>query len=111
MMEIKIGKKTVELKYTYNSFKYMSDLDFSVLQTIEEKPFQIISVLEELIYGASNNDPKVKFSREQVSNFIESYIEEGNDLMELLETLFELLEKSSFFKSLQKGQSKQLTGM
>lgn len=100
-MVVKFRDEELELKYTFNSFKYMRDFDMGVLQTIETKPFEIIPLLEALLLGAMNNDPKKKFSIIQVDEFLEEYME-TESMMELLNFLMEQLQESSFFKSLQK---------
>lgn len=99
-MRVNIQGTNVLLKYTFNSFKHMEDFDLSDIEMIENKPFKMIGITETLMLGAVNNDPKVEFTQVQVSEFLESYIEE-NDITELLGKLMDLLEKSSFFKSLQ----------
>lgn len=92
--------KEYELKYTYNSFRYMQELDLGELETIERKPFKILGLTEELLFGAANNDPKRKVSITKVQEIVETRMENG-ELVELMERLIELLEESSFFKNLQ----------
>lgn len=93
--------KEYNLKYTYNSFRYMQDLDLGELELIESKPFRIIGFTEELLFGAINNDPTKKVSITEVSKIVEQRMEEEK-LVELMENLIKLLEESSFFKNLQK---------
>lgn len=100
-MKLEHKGKEYELKYTYNSFRYMQDLDLGELETIESKPFRIIGFTEELLFGAINSTPNKKVSIVEVSNIVEAKMEEGK-LMELMERLIKLLEESSFFKNLQK---------
>lgn len=100
-MEINIKKKTVELKFTFNSFKYMQDFDMGALEDIDRKPFKMIGMVESLLMGAVNSNPKFKVSLEEVSLFLEDYIAE-NSLNELLEELMKQLQDSNFFRSLQK---------
>lgn len=90
-----------ELKYTYNSFRYMQDLDLGELELIESKPFRIIGFTEELLLGAINSDPRKKVTLAQVGEIVEAKMEEEK-LVELMEELIKLLEESSFFKNLQK---------
>lgn len=99
-MILNIKNKEVEVKFTFNSFKYMQDFDITELQNIEQKPFKMIGVTESLLLGALNNNPKVKFSLIEIDTFIEEYIVE-NSLSELLEELMKKLQESNFFKSLQ----------
>lgn len=100
-MIINHNDKEYELKFTYNSFKYMRDLDLGELEEIESKPFMLIGFTEQLLLGAMNNHPKVKVSLAQVSKIVEAKLEEGT-IMKLMEDLIKLLEESSFFKNLQK---------
>lgn len=104
-MVVVIKNKEVDLKFTFNSFKYMEDFDLSAIETIEAKPFKIIPLLETLLLGAVNCDPKQKFTVIDVQNFIEIFVEEGS-ITDLLEELMTLLQDSRFFKSLQKTTKK-----
>jgi hypothetical protein len=105
-MIITIKGKECELGFTFNSFKYMENFDVKAMDDIENKPFMVIGVLETLLMGAVNTSPKVKYSMNDVSAFIEEYIEEES-ITELLSDLMELLQESSFFKSLQKTTKKK----
>lgn len=100
-MTIKIKNKEVELKYTYNSFRYMEELNLGELESLERTPFKILGILETLLLGAINHNPKVKYTQNDVVKYLDSNMEDIN-LIELLEKLTTLLEKSSFFQSLQK---------
>ena len=100
-MEIEFGKKKVDLKFTFNSFKYMENFDLRELAEIEVKPFKIISLSQQLLLGASNCDKSVKVSPLEVERYIEKAVEEEK-LTELVEFLVEELKESSFFKLLQK---------
>lgn len=104
-MEIKVRNEQVELKYTFNSFKFMREFDMSVIGNVENKPFEIIPVLETLLLGALNSNSKKKYTATDVENFLEEFIEEGS-IVELLNGLMDLLQESSFFKSLQREESK-----
>lgn len=106
-MTITINNKVVELKFTFNSFKYMENFNISELSDIDSHPFKVIRVTEELLFGAVNHDTKVKLNREDVSIFLEEYANE-NSLVDLLTELIGLLEDSSFFRSLQ-GKNKTET--
>ena len=101
VMVINFRDEELELKFTFNSFKYMRDFDMGAIQTIEAKPFELIPLMESLLLGAMNNNPKKKFSILDVERFLEEYIEDGS-VTELLNGLMELLQESSFFKSLQR---------
>lgn len=101
MSIIKINGKDVELKFTFNSFKYMQDFDAKDFENAESNPFLIAKELEVLVMGAANNSPKFKVKEEDVQEFLEEYVSE-NDPADLLTELMEKLQESSFFKSLQK---------
>lgn len=105
-MNINIKNKEVEIKFTFNSFKFMTELNMGEMQELEQKPFKIIPMVEILLLGAVNNDPKVKFTVIDVQAFLEKFIEE-NSISDLLEELTTKLQESSFFKSLQKNTEKK----
>lgn len=100
-MFIKIKDKDVELKYTFNSFNYMVELDLGALAELESKPFKIVPTIRLLLLGALNHNNKVKYPMNVVDEFLEDFIIEGS-VGDLLEDLMKLLEESDFFKSLQK---------
>ena len=102
-MEIKYKGKVLPLKYTFNSFKYMEDLDLGILSELDEKPFKIVGMTLTLLMGAMNYRPKIQYDEEQAYEVLESISDEGN-MVELLEFLIGELEKSSFFKNLQEKQ-------
>lgn len=103
-MEVKIKNKVVEVKFTYLSFKNMSDLSISDMTELEEYPFKIITTAEKLLYGGLNHSSKFKVTRDQVSQFLEHLIEdEEQSLPDFLGDLMAELEKSGFFKHLQKN--------
>lgn len=106
VLVIKVRNEEVELKFTFNSFKYMKEFDMGAIENVEKKPFEIIPILEILILGALNNSPKKKYTETDVENFLEEFIEEGS-IVELLNQLMELLQESSFFKSLQREVPKE----
>lgn len=98
---ITILGQSILLKYTFNSFMYMEDLDLSEIEHLEQKPFKIIPLLETLLVGAINNDKKNYFSKEAVTEWLSEYME-TDSISKLLENLMGLLTTSSFFVSLQK---------
>jgi len=102
-MVVNIKGKDRELKFTFNSFKYMENFDVKELEEVENKPFKLIPLIEMLLMGALNNDPTDKVSVVDVEIFLEDFIEEGS-VSDLLNELMELLQDSNFFKSLQKNQ-------
>lgn len=62
-MVVKFNGKDLELKYTFNSFKYMKEFSTTMFDKVNENPFLIIDVLEVLLLGALNHDKK-KYSQE-----------------------------------------------
>lgn len=105
-MKITIKKKEYDLKFTFNSFKYMEDFDLQEIALLERKPFKMIPITEQLLIGALNNDPKKVVLESDVSEYLETVMEEGN-ITELLEELMDLLQNSSFFKNLQESKPKK----
>lgn len=101
VMVVNIKGKDVELKYSFNSFKYMRDLDMGAINDIENRPFEVVPMLVVMVLGAVNNDRKVKFTEAEVEEFIEEFIKEGS-ISEFIAELMELLQESNFFKSLQR---------
>lgn len=103
-MKFEIKGKEKELKFTYNSFKHMEDLDFEKLEEAERKPFIIAGFTSALLFGALNHNPKMKvIVQEDVDNALEAFVENEGSIPELFQNLFDLLSESNFFKSLQKN--------
>lgn len=105
-MNVEFKGKELELKYTFNSFRYMEDFDLSELEELETKPFKMIKVSQSLLSGALNYDPKRFYDDNKVLEILENEVENG-DIMQLLENLVELLQNSSFFKNLQQEKPKK----
>lgn len=101
-MILKIADRDYEFKFTFNSFKYIEDFDVTVLNTIDQTPFKIVGITEQLFYGALNHDRKVKYAPLTAGELMEVYLDEGNSITELFELLMLELEESDFFKNLQK---------
>lgn len=100
-MELEIGKKKYKLAFTFNSFRYMEELDFTELEDVESKPFKMIGFTEKLLLGALNSNPKVQYSIQDAMSILENYVDGGGNLVELIEDLTNMLEESHFFKNLQ----------
>lgn len=103
MKKINIDNTNIELKYTFNSFKYMEDFDIDELNMVEHKPFRLIKIARIMLMGAVNNDSKVFISDEKCDRYLENSITKGK-LVELVESLSEILAESDFFKGLQSGK-------
>lgn len=101
-MFVKIKDVDYEVKYTFNSFKFMKDFDISELGELEHKPFAVIDVVGKLLYGALNHDKRNVYLPATADDLLEAYSEEGNSIPELLELLMAELEESDFFKNLRK---------
>lgn len=100
-MILKLTDKELEVKFTFNSFKYMEEFDISKLDGIEHKPFKVIAVTKELLVGGLNYSPAKVFNEVDADAILEEVIENGS-VGELLELLLDELQESNFFKSLQK---------
>ncbi len=98
-MNIVYKDKDVELKFTYNSFRYLTDFSVSSLEGINNKVFSIITVSRDLLLAAMNCEPSKKYSYNDVDAVLEPYVESG-EIIDLFEQLSELLMDSNFFKSL-----------
>lgn len=105
-MNINYNGKQVEVKYTYNSFKFMREVDFAILNEIDRFPFKLFDLAESLLYGGLNHDRKVRYIADDVDAILEEVSEKG-DLMEFVEGMIEELEKSGFFKSLHRQEDEQ----
>lgn len=107
-MEIKINGKIRQLKFSFNSFKYLEDFDFAELEDMETKPFKLIRVTEELLFSAVNNDRKNYISVDLVQDYLEEVLEKG-ELPDLFAELAEMLQSSSFFQNLQENPEESET--
>lgn len=103
-MNITIAGKERELKYTFNSFKYMKNFDVTDLDKVESKPFIMAEMLEILLMGAVNSNPRDVVSWVQVQDYLEEFIADG-DMAEMFQSLVGMLQESNFFKSLRKSQT------
>ena len=101
MKTLTVNDKTYELDYTFNSFKYMEDLDMSEMADSSAKPVKMIKIMKILLLGALNCSRAKKYSEKQVEDIVEAYVEEGS-VAELMELLTTMLGDCGFFKSLQK---------
>ena len=99
-MKINYKGKDLKLIYTFHSFKYMEELDLTILEKLDQRPFKIVGVTTLLLTGAMNYSTKNIFTDEEVTEVLALVSEDGK-LMELLEYLMDKLQDSSFFKNLQ----------
>lgn len=102
-MIITIDEKDYEIKYAFNSFKYMQDFSYAEVADLDEHPFAIVGVLSKLLLGGLNYNAKQKVGIGKVEEIVE-YIMENLDPAEILAELIGELEKSNFFKQLAKKQ-------
>ena len=103
---INIKGKDLEIKFTYNSMKYMQEFDITSFAEVEHKPFKAIALIRELLFAGLNHDPKVVIGEITIDEYIESSIEEGK-FQELMEEVINKLNESDFFQSLQKTKPKK----
>lgn len=99
MKQITIDNKTYTLAYTFNSFKYIDDLDFSNANQFETKPIKMITMLSDLFYGALNHDKKNFIDRNTSDDLLEKYIE-TKPVADIFTELTNMLFESNFFKNL-----------
>ena len=104
-MKLVVKEKEYDLKFTFNSFRYMEDFNFSELEEVEHKPFKLISVTKQLLFGALNHNKDEYYSDDDVEDLLENALEDIS-IADLLNDLVELIQDSGFFKSLQKPQKK-----
>lgn len=105
-MEIKHNEEILKLEYSFNSFKFMEELNMEDLSELDIKPFKMIGIAEILLTGALNHNPKVIYNEVMINDILVNITNEGK-LVELLEHLIDKLQESSFFKSLQKTEVKK----
>ncbi len=103
-MNINIKGKEHEIKFSFNSFKYMEDLNLNELQTIDETPFRLATIVETLLLGGLNSNPKKPVTLSDIDEFLEDYINTDGSLVDLIEGIMTILQESSFFKSLQRAE-------
>lgn len=97
MKQIKIGKENYKLDFTFNSFKFIEDLDLST--DFSKTPFKFFSTLSDLFYGAINCKRDKYIEREKSDELLEKYIETV-DPVDLFNDLVELISENHFFKKL-----------
>lgn len=103
MSTVKIKNKEYELKFTFNSFKYMKELNLKDIEDFESNPIKIACMLEIMLLGAVNANPNKPVKESELQEYLEEYFnEETSDVTALFEELMILLQESSFFKSLQR---------
>ena len=101
MDKITISGHEQELKFTFNSFKYMQEFNPDEFDEIESHPFKLIPLVTMLLMGATNGSPKIKYTEDDICDFLDVYVE-TESLSDLMQSLMGKLQESSFFKSLQK---------
>lgn len=107
-MEINYKGKDVEIKFNYQSFKHMGDIDFGELEDLDRKPFKMFQVTAQLLYGALKSSKKRNVTMDDIDKILEDYTEsDDKSVPELFSELMKELENSGFFKSLQKLQEKE----
>ena len=100
MKTIKVGTATMNVEFSFNSFRYMQDFDMGKFAEMGDKPFMIIGIIEDLLRGALNHDRKVIVTDDELMDITEEIVTSGGTT-DVLETLMSALEESDFFKSLQ----------
>lgn len=99
-MTINYKGEDLELKFTFNSFRYLEDFDVQDLEDVQHKIFKMFSISRQLLMAALNKEPSRKFTFADVDAILEPHAEDGS-IVEIFGGLSELLVDSGFFKSLQ----------
>jgi hypothetical protein len=103
MSTVIIKNREYDLKFTFNSFKYMKELNLKDIEDFETNPLKIACMLEMMLLGAVNSNPNKVVKESELQEYLEEYFtEETSDVTVLFEELMTLLQESSFFKSLQR---------
>ena len=105
-MTFKIKGEDAQIKFTFNSFRFLKDFDLSVIDVLETKPFMAIPLTEALLLGGLNWTPNKVYNIKDVDTALEEFVEDGN-LAVLIEDLMTELQASPFFKSLQMGKPEE----
>ena len=98
-MNINYKDKEIELKFTYNSFRYMEDLDINRLEQMDSNIFSMIGVSRDLLIGAINKEPSEKYTYADVDAILEPLTDSG-EIVDFFREIFELLSNSGFLSRL-----------
>lgn len=92
-------------KITYRSLSLIGD-DFEIPEgeDFNKYPLKIFKTVGTLMYGALNWANDVHFTRDESVEILESFLNEGGDLITFCDELFNLLQDSVFFKGLLANQ-------
>lgn len=99
-MEVKVRDSVEQIKFTYNSFKYMKDFNIRSLEEISEKPFMMIQLCGQILLGGINHDRNKVYSLTDVDDIIERSVSNGT-FTKMFTELVNVLTECDFFKSLQ----------
>lgn len=107
--KLKTSKEDYIVQFTFNSFKYMEDIEIS--NEIERYPFKAITYACKLLLGGLNWNPKKLYDSENVHEIIEDYLNFNDDatIETLLSSILAELESSNFFKKNQNAPKKKIT--
>ena len=100
------------MKFTYFSFKNMTDLSMDDLNDLDNHLFKIITATEKLLYGGLNHNPRKTYTQKDVEEYMVALADsedENESVIELFTNLMEELDKSGFFKQLQRASAKTET--
>lgn len=108
-MTINFDGKEKEVKFSYNSLILLENFKLSVLDTLADSPFKMLAVIKTLLFAGLNHNPKEKISLAEVDSWLEEFVNAEGTCDELLTQLFEELQKSPFFKMIQKKTPEKKT--
>ena len=101
-MTINFDGKEREVKFSYNSLILLENFKLSVLDSLSDSPFKMLAVIKTLLFAGLNSNPREKVSLSEVDSYLENFVDTEGSCDELLTQLFEELQKSPFFKMIQK---------
>lgn len=102
MLKIKVKDKDYNLKFTFNSFKHMKNVEYPNISLDNDKniikPFAMVEFISDLFYGAMNCYVDKPFTRTECDEILETYIE-NTDFNVFAQELIQELNDSGFFKN------------
>lgn len=111
-LKIKIEDKDYLLKYTFNSFRHMENVDLVGIGVKDmSNPFVNYNLLSGLFCGALNWSSEILYTIDESDELLEKYISEVGEeevLVKFLPSLMERLSESIFFKNAVKSAQKEL---
>lgn len=110
MKTFKLNGATYPLEFTFNSIILIEDLDIiGLADDLKNRPLKVISVTATLLWAVLNKDKYILEKEEVVTMLDEWCNKDGNNIVDLFNSLQEALENSGFFQKLMKSQNMEMT--